>query len=215
MGSTSQSSIVTNGLIQNLDAGDINSYPGTGTAWYDLSGVGNNATLAGSTPWTNAGNQSYFTFSGGYADAGTILPNTTYTKVGMFRVAGTYGNLMSGGGNSAHAFWGFFDEYLQSGHNGAWSTIVSPVTTPLNQWVFGAVSFSSSTGWRLYLNNETPVTNGDTTQFADNPALVYIGAYEAGNNLNGDVAATLIYNRVLTDEEIAQNFAYYQSRFGL
>ena len=207
--------LVTSGLIQNLDAGNPDSYNGTGITWTDLSAANNPAVLQGSTPWTDDGDQSYFTFSGGYANAGNILPNTTYTKVGIFRVAGTYGNFMSGGGDSAHAFWGQFTEYLQSGHNGAWGTVTSPVTTPLNQWVFGAVSFSSSTGWRLYLNDNAPVTSGNTDQFVANPALVYIGAYEAGNNFGGDVAATLIYDRVLTDEEIAQNFAHYQARFGL
>ena len=122
---------------------------------------------------------------------------------------------MSGGGDSAHAFWGAATPYLNSGHNGNWYTVASPVATPTDQWVFGAVSFSSTTGWRLYLNNETPVTSGSTDQFTANPALVYIGAFEAGNNLGGDVAATLIYDRVLTDAEIAQNFAYYQARFGI
>ena len=212
---TSGPGVVTDGLIQNLDAGDPASYPGTGIFWYDLSGAGNNATLTGSTPWTDAGDQSYFTFTSGYANAGTTLPNTTYTKVGMFRVAGTYGNFISGGGSSAHAFWGEFGPYLKSGHNGNWSTVASPVVTPANQWVFGAVSFSNITGWRLYLNNETVVTNPSTDQFVDDPALVLVGAYEGGNNLGGDVATALIYNRVLTDEEIAQNYAYYQSRFGL
>ena len=30
--------IVTSGLVLALDAADINSYPGSGTTWYDLSG---------------------------------------------------------------------------------------------------------------------------------------------------------------------------------
>ena len=38
--------IVTDGLVLCLDAGDKNSYPGSGTTWYDLSGKGNNATLS-------------------------------------------------------------------------------------------------------------------------------------------------------------------------
>jgi hypothetical protein len=38
-------SIVTDGLILNLDATNINSYPGSGTTWTDLSGRGNNNTL--------------------------------------------------------------------------------------------------------------------------------------------------------------------------
>jgi hypothetical protein len=208
--------LVTSGLILNLDAGNTDSYSGTGTTWYDLSNVGNNASLQGSTPWTSAGDQSYFTFDSGYANAGSILPNTAYTKIGIFRYAGSYfGNLISGSGGDAHAFWGANTQYLQSGHNGAWNTVVSPVITPTNQWVFGAVTFDSTTGWKLYLNDNTPVTSSNTDQFTANPAVVYIGAFEGSTNLVGDVAASVVYNRVLSEAEIAQNFAHYQARFGL
>jgi hypothetical protein len=205
--------LVTSGLIQNLDAGNTDSYSGSGTNWFDLSGTGNDATLQGYTPWTDDGDQSYFVFSSGYADAGTILPNTAYTKIGIFKVSGNYLNLISGNSNQ-HAFWGFGTQYLQSGHNGAWATVLSPVTTPLHQWVFGAVTFDNTTGWKLYLNDNTPVTSGSTDQFSDNPALVQIGAYDGGNNLNGEVAVSLIYNRALSEAEMAQNFAHYQARFG-
>lgn len=212
-----QQSIVTNGLIMWLDAGDLASYPGTGTAWFDLSGNGNNTNLVGSTPWTNAGSLSRFTFNNGvgYAQGGSILPNTTYTKVAIFQVAGAFINLISGNGSNQHAFWGAGTPYLQAGHNGAWSTIVSPVPTPTNQWVFGAVSFSSADGWRLYLNNSLVATNGNNVQFSANPAVVQIGAFDGnGNNLNGDMAVALVYDRVLSDGEIATLFSYYNSRFG-
>ena len=207
--------LVTDGLIQNLDASNTDSYSGSGTDWFDLSGVGNNATLQGYAPWTDDGDQSYFVFSTGYADAGTILPNTAYTKIGIFRVTNNYGNLASGDGSNAHAFWGAGTQTLQSGHNGSWSTIVSNVTTPLDQWVFGAVTFDNTTGWKLYLNDNTPATNSSTDQFTANPALVYIGSYEGGTNLNGEVAVSLIYDRALSEAEMAQNFAHYQARFGL
>lgn len=207
--------LVTSGLIQNLDAGNPDSYNGSGITWTDLSTANNPAILQGYTPWTDAGDQSYFVFSTGYADAGTILPNTAYTKIGIFRVTNNYGNLASGDGSNAHAFWGAGTQTLQSGHNGSWSTIVSNVTTPLDQWVFGAVTFDSTTGWKLYLNDNTPVANGNTTPFDANPALVQIGAYGGGTNLNGKVAVSLIYDRALSEAEIAQNFAHYQARFGL
>ena len=41
----SAGSIITSGLILNLDAGNVASYPGSGTTWTDLSGNGNNGTL--------------------------------------------------------------------------------------------------------------------------------------------------------------------------
>lgn len=210
--------MVTEGLTMWLDAGNASSYPGSGTTWTDLSGSGNNAVLTGITPWTSAGDLSYFTFNNGagYAQGGYFLPNTTYTKVAIFRVAGSYVNLISGDDSSQHAFWGGATAYLRAGHNGAWSTIVSPTITPTNQWVFGAVSFSSTSGWRLYLNGAVVATNGSTTQFAPNPARVQIGAYNGnGNNLNGDMSVALVYNRVLSDGEITQLYNFYLTRFGL
>ena len=37
--------IVTDGLVLSLDAANKKSYPGTGTAWNDLSGNSNTGTL--------------------------------------------------------------------------------------------------------------------------------------------------------------------------
>ena len=208
--------VITTGLILNVDAGNTSSYSGSGSTWADLSGQGNNTTLTGTTPFTSSGNTSYFTFSSGYAVSGAILPAAAYTKVAIFQVSGNYNNIISGGVTGGdHAFWGAGTQYLQSGHNGAWTTVVSPITTPLNQWVFGAVSFNTSTGWRLYLNQNTVITSASTTTFSATPAVLEIGAYQNGTNLNGKVAASLIYNRALTDDEISQNYNYYKTRFGL
>ena len=54
-GSSSQTaaSIVTSGLIMNLDAGNTTSYSGTGTTWTDLSSTGNNGTLVNGTGYSS------------------------------------------------------------------------------------------------------------------------------------------------------------------
>jgi hypothetical protein len=213
---TSAEAYVTSGLITYLDAGENSSYPGSGTTWTDLSGAGNNFTLTNNPPWTSAGAQSYFTMSGGYAASTAILPAAAYTKIAVFYVTGNFLNLISGGVTSTdHAFWGNNTQFLHAGHNSAWSTVVSPVTTPLNQWVYGAVSFNTSTGWRLYLNQNTPVTNSNTATFTPTPAVCQVGAYQAGNFLGGRMAVSMIYNRVLSDSEITQNYNYFKSRFGI
>ena len=51
--------IVTDGLILALDAADRNSYPGSSTTWYDVSGNGNHGTLTGFTG-PSAGSTSGF-----------------------------------------------------------------------------------------------------------------------------------------------------------
>ena len=208
-------SYATSGLIAYVDAGVSASYSGTGTTWTDISGTGNNFTLAGTTPWTGAGVQSYFTFSSGYATSSAILPAAAYTKVAVFQISGAYGNIISGGlTGTDHAFWGASQQYLQSGHNSAWSTVVSPVLTPANQWVFGAVSFDNTNGWRLYMNSQSVVTAASAGTFSPTPAIVELGGFQgAGNYLNGQLAAAMIYNRVLSDTEIAQNYNYFKSRF--
>jgi hypothetical protein len=48
-------SIVTDGLIFNLDANFIASYPRNGTDVYDLSGKGNDGTLINGVGFTNSG----------------------------------------------------------------------------------------------------------------------------------------------------------------
>lgn len=57
--------IVTNGLLMLFDAADRNSYPGSGTTWYDLSGNRNHVTMNGSTnPVFSANNGGRFFFNG-------------------------------------------------------------------------------------------------------------------------------------------------------
>ena len=59
--------IVNNGLVLHLDAGNNRSYPGSGTTWYDLSGLNNNGTLGASTTFDSSG---YMNFGGNGSNAG-------------------------------------------------------------------------------------------------------------------------------------------------
>ena len=56
-------SIVTDNLVLNLDAGDSNSYSGSGTTWTDLSGEGNHATLVNG-PTYSSNDGGYLSFDG-------------------------------------------------------------------------------------------------------------------------------------------------------
>jgi hypothetical protein len=83
------------------------------------------------------------------------------------------------------------------------------------QWWCGAVTFNTTTGWKLYLNGQLVDTDPSTTTFAGGN-VVRIAAFQVGGNLfNGKIATAHIYNRVLSDDEIAQNYNATKSRFGL
>jgi len=81
------SSIVTSGLTLNLDAGNVTSYGGTGTAWTDLSGNGYTATMTSSNPtFVSNGSASYFNL----ANSGKNLYNND-TSVKGFTFASNTG----------------------------------------------------------------------------------------------------------------------------
>ena len=67
-------SIVTSGMVLNLDAGYIPSYPTTGTSWNDLSGSGNSGTLVNGPTFSSANGGSIFT------DGSNDYISTTYVQ---------------------------------------------------------------------------------------------------------------------------------------
>ena len=114
--------IVTDGLVAHYDAANTKSYPGSGTAWKDLSGKANNGTIYHSPSFSND-NAGKFNFdTSDYVDCGNILSQTAYTKSAWFRPESATQNIISGPSN--HAFWmNGTDDTLRAGHQGAWTTV--------------------------------------------------------------------------------------------
>ena len=86
---TTTLNIISSGLILDLDASNTSSYPGTGTLWTDLSGNGYNATKQGTIPFTSAGQQSYFGFSG--STSNYFLGNNNLYGTNSNQISGTVG----------------------------------------------------------------------------------------------------------------------------
>ncbi len=59
------------GLEIFLDATNTDSYSGSGSTWYDLSGKGRHATLNNGTAFVGSGNTAYFSFDGTNDSAST------------------------------------------------------------------------------------------------------------------------------------------------
>ena len=204
--------IVTDGLVAHYDAANTKSYPGSGTAWKDLSGKANNGTIYHSPSFSND-NAGKFNFdTSDYVDCGNILSQTAYTKSAWFRPESATQNIISGPSN--HAFWmNGTDDTLRAGHQGAWTTVshTVPSGNMLNQWWNGAVTWNNSTGWVLYLNGVQVDTDSDTAD--PNGSGVYIGRYSSGNWFDGDIAEVLIYDRAITAAEVLQNYNALKARY--
>lgn len=212
--------IVTNGLAVYYNLGESSSYSGIGNTIFDLSGSGNTGTLTNG-PTFSAFNGGSLVLDGSndyvlVNNAANILSKTEYTKIAYFYVTSfsTSNNIISGGFSGQHAFWLFGSNRLYAGHNGAWNQVTGATTLSLNTWYFGAVTYSSTTGWKLYLNGVEDGTNANTTTFTGNQEIS-IGSYSTGNNFTGRIGSAFVYNRVLSATEIQQNYNATKGRFGL
>ncbi len=212
--------IVTDGLLVYLDAGNNRSYSGSGITIYDLSGLGRTSELINGASYSST-NLGTFVFDGtndyiNINSLANILPKTTYTKIAYFYVSDfTYSNnIISGGFSGQHAFWLQASNKLYAGHNGAWSTVSGNTTLSTNTWYFGAVTYSNTTGWKLYLNGREDGTSANTTTFVGNQEI-NIASYGGGNNFIGRISNVQIYNRVLSATEIVQNYNATKKRYGL
>ena len=209
--------IITDGLVLALDAGNIKSYQSGSTTWYDKSGNGNNGTLVNG-PTFNSGSGGSIVFDGVddcvvVNSNANILSKTSYTKISWFYITSYLYNIISGGNSGQHAFWLAGGNKLNAGHNGSWSTVVSTTALSLNTWYFGAVTFNTTNGWKLYVNGIQESTSASTTTYTGNDEIL-IGAFGTGTNVfAGRIAVAQVYNKVLTDQDILQNYNATKGRF--
>jgi len=210
--------IVTTGLLFYLDAGNPSSYIGTGTAWNDTSGNGNNATLVNS-PIFGSPNGGYFSLNGTnhYANVASltdILSNTNYTKIAWIYLNSyaTNNNIISEASGGKHAVYMAGGNKINAGHNGTWGTIQSVSSLNLNSWYFIAVSFDSSVGWKIYINGQLDASNASTSTFVG-LGNIQIGSFQNGNFLSGRIANPMVYNRTLNSTEITQNYNALKDRY--
>ena len=220
----------SNGALLYLDAGNTNSYSGSGTTWTDLSGNTNNATLVNSPPFTNAGTASYFTFNGTgsqYASTVGSKYNQTYTgKTVFFAARITAGAFVAGtfrgvfGTNSGTRNFntylyspstGVYQMHYSAGGGGGFSNNLSLTT---NQWFIGAVTQTTGGLVTYYFNGQPAGTNTGVTfiQYASNGGE-FIALTD--NYWYGDIGVTAVYKRALSADEITQNYNSLSSRYGL
>ena len=217
MSSSASPDIVTNGLVLCLDAADKRSYPGSGTTWFDRSGRGNNGTLINSPTYdSNNGGSIVFNGTNNYVSCGNIMPLNAYTKCIFFKILnlGAPNNLMSGGNDGTHYFYPAAGSYLKAGHFQD-GEVTSNTPILANTWYHGVVTFSTTLGFSIYQNGINVGNLLATANFAGGNIL-HIGSYTTQNYLlNGIVSSAQVYNRVLTPQEIKQNFNATKSKFNI
>mgnify|MGYP002630841861 CR=1 FL=1 len=213
-------SIVTDGLSLYLDAANTRSYPGSGTAWYDLSGNVNHGTLVNG-PTFDSGNAGSIVFDGTnkYVNFPNPLNQTQldqiWTVQSWINITTAPYQILVGGLNSD-----LFIEYVQGNNsllylNGSpndYYTYGGQFTS--QGWVLATFRFNNSTGDRQILRNNTNIsTTGPNQTSTPSGQLSTFTLSSSNNAINGKVANLFIYDRYLSDEEILQNYNVIKNRY--
>jgi len=209
--------IVQDGLVAVFDAGSTRSYPGTGTVWYNLIGTVNGTLSDTSIGTTTAG---VMTFDG--VDTTITIPlaslaSTDFTVIGVTqRTNAAAGRLISGRLNN----WllGQWNVYMRQYFSEGWVTGSGAgggnTTDDLETHIWCGTGDISADTYKFRDDNVEYTTN--TTAGSQGPNGFLLGKYYAGSEYGtGTITVLLVYNRVLTDAEIDQNFNAQKNRFGV
>lgn len=210
--------IITNGLVILLDAGFVASYPGAGDTIYDLSGNGNHGTLYNGVGYSS-NSQGVLTFDGvddWVVTSGPNLISTNYTVMGAARYSGaTRGRMITApySLNTNNWLMGHWNQSTENYYAEGWISPVGAGPNDTNWRIYSANGNISSDTYRFYINNifSTQQTGGSA-----GPNRFAISGYGIGQESStGEFSFLLAYNRILSDNEMTQNYNAFRGRFGL
>ena len=215
---------VTAGLVLNLDAGDAASYPGSGTAWTDLSGNGRNGTLTGGPTYSSAdGGSIVFDGTNDFVQCSGSLTATAATFVIWMRRNGPQddfdGIIYSRSANATGlSFFGTTNKISYTWNNAVNTyTWDSGLTIPDLTWCMVAVSVTSTSA-TAYLCQSGGITSATNTVSHTSTVLDDVKLAQddlGGRFFNGRISVAMIYDRALSADEITQNFNALRGRYGL
>ena len=238
-------SIVTSGLLLCLDAANPRSYTGSGTSWRDASGNGNNGTLVNGPTYSSSnlgsiifdGIDDYSTCT----PTPTLLQgNPDITVMGFYKRTGNFsskgfwgiGGSNAGGVGQGICNWNSGNTNEIAIDSWSQSTFTTGQTYPLNTWI--GVAWRKTAGPMTRANCTVSIFNGSLTNYTGSSLTVLrpeastnlvinsIGGLSVGSiSVDTGYCAPIevsnhyIYNRVLSDAEVLQNFNALRGRYGI
>ena len=235
--------MVDSGTVLYLDAGNSASYPGTGSTWNDISGRGlrasfpplvmpaqNSSTgLSCTSPSFSANNLGSLVFNG--TSTCGYVPNLGIQKIYTYEVWFKRSGVMTDYSSIIASPWAGLpnqiaislhwvnSSQLQAGvWNGSSWGWTTPVTIADQTWTFAAVTFTGSS-IDLSLNGVTATKYNAAVSItwndANNDTGLLIGKRfdQNADFFSGAIGSIRIYNRVLSDSEIQQNYNASKGRF--
>lgn len=222
--------VVTDGLQLYLNAGDPESYSGSGITWTDISPNGYSATINSATYSSTNGGSILFDGTGEYVNTNQSLSSEEFTIGAWFKTSASGIKMIISKETEAGWPWNY-RIWMNGGtivgdiaKSAGTSTSVSSPSSTYNNGNWHQVFFTrNDSTLRLYVNGVEVANATDTlTGSIINSQEVWIGLSDytggagAGNyQFYGNIGEVMIYNRDLVSTEIKQNYDATKRRYGV
>jgi hypothetical protein len=198
------------------------SYSGTGTAWTDLSGNGNNAVLFNGVSYSST-NGGVFSFDGttGYIRTAIIPTYNSFAISIWFKTSaprdgdrlywgdGTDRAILANNGTAGRLGWYINTTVANTGYHYTTGTSV------VNQWNNVVLQYTGSQV-QCFINGTQDSATASITG-TSNASAFNIGTNYAhsGSWYNGQISNMRMYDRALSADEVLQNFNALRGRYGI
>ncbi len=219
--------IVTNGLILNIDPSKNASYLGTGSNIYDLSGSGNNGTLANSPAFSSLNNGS-ITFDGtnDYINLGNKFSFITESfSVSYWVFVNSFTTNQANQGPVVF-YKGNFNEngyYSQINNDGGFAFVTNNGSNQISFSMTGIVRLKkwhhisiarNGSSVRLYCDGiDVTLTPGTHQNPSASSRDFYLANYNNFIFANIQISQFLLHTRALTQQEVSQNYNATKNRY--
>lgn len=215
--------IATDGLVFHVDAGNKNSYPGSGTSWVNL--INSNTGILTNGPTFNTSNLGSISLDGtndyisSFGNAIVPAGSSPYTvSVWVYRNRSNVGyeELLAQWtyANSGNSFYfGFNSGDVR--FSDSWSNVTVSGASNTGVWM-NLVGVNTGSNAYIYLNGILSATKGSALTYTGTANFLIGRQGELdGEYFGGKISNVFVYNRALSTTEVMQNYNAQKSRFGL
>jgi len=233
------STVIDSSLILYLDAANTRSYPGSGTAWYDLSGNNNHFTLYNGPTYSNG--SIVFDGTNDYAASNNNLNLSSFTQITCeiwVKCSNTTASMAiehTANWNATLGGWGLatnadgntsstnMNHTNHHGAAGGRNYLFNNMGTGWNSHVNIFSIISDATGRLTYTNGALQAFTGPYTTSTSTSAtgvftsaILYLASRGGANSfLNGSISIVKIYGNKQNSNQIIQNFNAHRGRYGV
>ena len=229
MSGSSGPDIITDSLLFHVDAANSKSYPGSGTTWYDLSGNRRHLTLTNASftsdlsggfyfgnfiggVYATASSTTTFSLSSGFSISVWIKHVDPITSIQRYVTLPSEAAVLRKGAGTNNTIESYVFDTSGVYHGFTNTTALSGVGIVHN---FVMTCDGTGTPIMLYVNGTFQAQTVPSAMTLRTPTAIQLGSAASTEGFLGNMYVVSLYNKVLSANEIQQNFYSLRGRFGI